>query len=529
MAVLSFTNVAWKQIHKELNESFGFKAGLRYPHFLGTIDSFVNRYIFLPFGHLIMKSVGRPEMVGEPFGPWRGRNFSERQFTNLHYTLAGKLQLVDKTKVRKDANILVQVKAAKERLNKEGFAIQTDADFFAMKVLEHYPIIATAVAQRFPVIMVDEAQDSSDIQMAILDLLVKHGVKDMLLIGDPDQAIFEWRDAKPDLLAEKAEQESWKEKSGCLTDNRRSSQLICDFTWKLTGRNDPPRAVNEDSGIRECTACPEIWGYDGSNFQSLIARFLNLCRTHIIESNPESVAVLARSRSLLKQIAGLAAASSTQEPWVNPITGELLHLKMLANAYKYSEAWKLARRILTVVHLGKEDISAADIRQVKQEHGLVVLRRLAHMLATALPTTSGTLEQWCLAANPKWKEFCRSCNPSALITILAPKQRQVHQDADVAEVLSPDETPQAQADYKLGTVHSVKGETLEAVLLFLKQKSGSSECYRTLLANGKTTRDNEELRIPYVAMTRPRRVLVLAVPKTDVAAWQTRLERPLGP
>jgi len=530
MAVLSFTNVAWKQIHKELTQSFGFERGLRYPHFLGTIDSFVNRYIFLPFGHLVMDSRDRPEMVGEPFGPWRGRNFYEGQFTNLRYTLDGELKLVDAKQVRSgDANALAQVKVAKRRLNSAGFATQTDADYFAMKVLEYYEVVATAVARRFPVIMVDEAQDSSAIQMAILDLLVKHGVKDMILIGDPDQAIFEWRDARPDLLAKKAEQGSWKEKSGRLTNNRRSSQRICEFTWKLTGRNYPPRAVNEDSGIRECTACPEIWGYEGTDFQSLVAKFLSLCRKHAIEPNPESVAVLARSRGLLKQIAGFAAATSEREPWANNITGELLHLKTLADAHKYPEAWKRARRILAVVHLGKADISGVDMRQVEQEHGLVVLRRLAYMLVSALPAASGKLEQWCQAANPKWERFCKSYNPTTSVTILASKQRQEHRDTDVAAALSPDETPQAQAEYRLGTVHSVKGETLEAVLLFLKQKPGSGEHYRTLLANGKTTRESEELRIPYVAMTRPRRVLVLAVPLNDMDAWCTRLGDPKDP
>ena len=530
LAVLSFTNVAWKQIHKELNESFGFEGGLRYPHFLGTIDSFVNRYIFLPFGHLIMKANNRPKMVGEPFGPWRGRNFYEGQFTNLRYTLDGELRVANVKRLKSgDATALSKAKAVKRRLNSAGFAIQTDADFFAMKIIEHYPVVATAVARRFPVMMVDEAQDTSDIQMAILDLLVKHGVQDMLLIGDPDQAIFEWRDAKPDLLVKKSEQLTWKDKSGCLTDNRRSSQRICDITWKLTGRVSSPRAVNEDCGIRECTACPELWGYAGNDFGNMVARFLSLCRTHGIEPNPESVAVLARSKNLLKQISGLEGASSAQEPWGNAVTGDLLHLKALADAPNFAEAWKRARRILATVHLGKPDVSATDIRQVEQEYGLVALRRLAHMLVSALPAACGTLEQWCLAANPKWEEFCGSCNLTATITPLTPKQRQAHRDADVSAALAPDEIPHARAEYKLGTVHSVKGETLEAVLLFLKQKAGSGQHYRTLLADDKTTRDSEELRIPYVAMTRPRRLLVLAVPKDDVDAWRARLGAPNGP
>lgn len=52
LAILSFTNVAIDEIseryEKETNEK------IVYPHFIGTIDSFINKYIFLPFGHLVM-------------------------------------------------------------------------------------------------------------------------------------------------------------------------------------------------------------------------------------------------------------------------------------------------------------------------------------------------------------------------------------------------------------------------------------------------------------------------------------------
>jgi len=526
MAILSFTNVAWRQIHKELTESFGIQEGLHYPHFLGTIDSFVNRYIFLPFGHFVMGCARRPELVGEPFGTWHAGGYHAQQFTNLRYDINGQLKVVDKRALKHgQAGITQQLEQTKRRLNRAGFATQIDADYFAMRVIQNYPVIAKALARRFTVVMVDEAQDSSDIQMQILDLLVEHGIEDMLLIGDPDQAIFEWRDAKPELLAKKSELDSWKEKAGCLTDNRRSSQHICDFTWKLTGRSGPPPcAVNENNAVRDCTACPEIWGYDEKvDCQSIVTRFLELCRKHGIEPNRNSVAVLARSRNLLKRIVGISAIQRGTEPWGDPITGELLHIKALAEGDRYPEAWKRARRILATIHLGKTNVSGAEIRQVEQERGLVELRKLTHELVTALPAVGGSLEQWCTAANPKWEGFCRSCKAPAPAIPLVPKQRKAHRDVDLTTVISPEELPLTQAEYRLGTVHSVKGETLEAVLLFLGKKTARGKQYRTLLIDGTTTLEEEEFRIPYVAMTRPRRILVLAVPHNDVDEWRKRL------
>ncbi|MEA3360033.1 MAG: 3'-5' exonuclease [Thermodesulfobacteriota bacterium] len=74
-------------------------------------------------------------------------------------------------------------------------------------------------------------------------------------------------------------------------------------------------------------------------------------------------------------------------------------------------------------------------------------------------------------------------------------------------------------------VHSVKGETFEAVLLFLKQK-GVRKHYKTLLNGNKRTTDSEELRIVYVGVTRPRKLLVMAVPiEEDKLYWENRLKK----
>jgi len=70
IAALSFTNAAWKEIELQLKKSFNLSNKIQYPHFLGTLDSFINQHIFLPFGHLIMECQKRPVLVGEPHGSW---------------------------------------------------------------------------------------------------------------------------------------------------------------------------------------------------------------------------------------------------------------------------------------------------------------------------------------------------------------------------------------------------------------------------------------------------------------------------
>ncbi len=83
-------------------------------------------------------------------------------------------------------------------------------------------------------------------------------------------------------------------------------------------------------------------------------------------------------------------------------------------------------------------------------------------------------------------------------------------------------TPQLTGiNHKLGTIHSVKGETFEAVLVILK-RGGIGKYYKTLITENVGIEDNEELRIVYVGVTRPKKLLVLAVPDNDKQSWETK-------
>ncbi|WP_394325398.1 UvrD-helicase domain-containing protein [Methanobrevibacter arboriphilus] len=101
-----------------------------------------------------------------------------------------------------------------------------------MKILKNYPNVAKAIALRFPNFIIDEAQDTSDIQIKIFDILIKHGLNEIILIGDPEQAIYEWNNANPELFNGKFEE--WEHNSIIFNKNFRSSEEICKVTSKLS-------------------------------------------------------------------------------------------------------------------------------------------------------------------------------------------------------------------------------------------------------------------------------------------------------
>ena len=63
----------------------------------------------------------------------------------------------------------------------------------------------------------------------------------------------------------------------------------------------------------------------------------------------------------------------------------------------------------------------------------------------------------------------------------------------------------------MSSVHGVKGETFDATLLLVDSLTGKT-ITPAFLSKGDL--DSELMRIAYVAMTRPRKILVVAVPKT---------------
>ena len=70
-----------------------------------------------------------------------------------------------------------------------------------------------------------------------------------------------------------------------------------------------------------------------------------------------------------------------------------------------------------------------------------------------------------------------------------------------------------ETNFTVSSVHGVKGETFEAILLIVDKTKGTNTLTPSLL--NTCNLDNELIRIAYVAMTRPRKLLVVSMPKTD--------------
>lgn len=521
VATLSFTNVAWQEIALKLSENFGVHAGITYPHYLGTIDSFVNKFIFLPHGHLIMDCRCRPTLVGPPHGHWHSGKYErdyDKYFGITSFDLNG--DLISTTadsqafhfswKCNKDGKPnghVVNVAESKWKYFKKGYATQADANYLASLVLRKFPGIAKALSYRFPAFIIDEAQDTSAIQMSIIDSLINAGVKEIGLVGDPDQAIFEWNRAEPRLLNEKFE--GWEAGSRVLNQNRRSSQTICNFTCKLSSLPTPSISIAND--LEGYKNQPEIWTYNENDLNRTVEGFLASCRDNSIEQTPTKVAVLARSSGIISVLCNRKVYSNQSSPWL-PQFGyvrDFVEGKYLFENGQFRKGFRSMTIGLCGLVYDSPSVTSHHIREFINKNGFLTTCKASHELLKNLPSTKLRLADWIQNAN----NFFVSRGKKLRLQIA-----QEYAECPISDLFQ--QPFQAQKHYRVGTIHSVKGETFEACLVFLRSK-GKGPYYTTLLSKGGSLSDSEELRIVYVAITRPRKLLVIAVPdEANRSAWK---------
>ena len=529
IAVLSFTNVAWKEIEKFLFTEFRIeeKASNIYPHFLGSIDSFINRYLFLPFGHIVMNCEDRPKFIGPPYNDWDpvedrenahyyyGKaecNQNNCKINYISYNVNQKLQDFSTRPHFPNCGCgHIYCKRVKEQLYRNGYATQLDANYFAMRILEKYNAISKALVYRFPVLMLDEAQDTSEVQMKIIDLLIEEGLKEVMFIGDSDQAIYEWRTAKPQLFVEKSEHFH----TISLNESLRSSQKICDFIQKLSSLDYKIRAINDE--VKDFDFVPEIWGYNEDCYEEIVEKFISLCPERKIELNNENIAILVRSEDLLKKISGVKS-DVQQSPWKNIFTKEIAQSKYLFTNGNYYKGFNCLEKTVFKKIKNYYTASENDKKAFIDRYGFKKWRKDIGNIMHNIPETNCKLGEWIEKANTSLKDI-EILDPLE-IKIKGGIYKKIYNNLSFDELFKTESKQVKKEEYILGTIHSVKGETFEAVLLILKERTTNNRKYINLF--NENISNCEELRNVYVAITRPKKILVITVPEKDRVKWENK-------
>ena len=119
----------------------------------------------------------------------------------IEYIAEGKEVIDSSERLLKDSKLLLdQVFLKYLEKQQRNFALDfNDLINFTVYIFGKYKDVLEKWQQRLYYIQVDETQDSSPKQFYLVDILSQMH-KNLFVVGDPDQTIYEWRGARPELL-----------------------------------------------------------------------------------------------------------------------------------------------------------------------------------------------------------------------------------------------------------------------------------------------------------------------------------------
>ena len=515
IAVLSFTNVASEEIDRQAVEMFPEGFSIDTPHFVGTLDSFIDNYIFLQFGYLLLESPQRPVITStdivHSFSYWRAECFRNclPQISDFRWNSNGSLtksgSSITCAGIGRYDPPCIQFK---KWMLKKGLFFQDEIAGLSCILLEKYPEVAKSIASRFPVIILDEAQDTSKEQMRIIDLLCAAGLESVYIIGDPDQSIYEWRNANPESLLEKMRDSEWTQLS--LSKNFRSSQLICNATYVFSDIYKDKTANDAAGSYAAYYKKPTLFLYGkDTTEESIIQKFIEECVACNITLSPNTIAIVKRGR--------IHADDCVENLWKTPETELLARASfewMSGNrrkAYTYCE-----RALFQMIVKDSKDIDISIEHEISNIMPYDQWKQLVIKILINLPSANNQCAQWVVSCRTIMNEILTAnhivlLNGVSINNAINIKSRDSHNLEFKKVPIKSYFEAKTQAEYTHSSVHGVKGETFDALLLYIHGTRGNT-LTPSFLANGST--DTELMRIAYVAMTRPRKLLVIAMPKS---------------
>lgn len=128
--------------------------------------------------------------------------------------------------------VFKQYEDIKDKMNKLDF---DDLLLKTIIVLEEYPSVRAKWQKKYSNILIDEFQDTNDVQFKLVKLLMT-GDTNLYVVGDPDQTVYTWRGANQDIIL-KYELTFPGAETIILNENYRSTQNILNCANKLIAYN----------------------------------------------------------------------------------------------------------------------------------------------------------------------------------------------------------------------------------------------------------------------------------------------------
>jgi DNA helicase-2/ATP-dependent DNA helicase PcrA len=522
IAAISFTRVGGEEIRAALGHD------LNHPHFVGTIDSFLYRFVVRPFLHKVRPTWKTPRILPEGNAPtkWErlgrvtigneensrplsvfgcyfwGWDDSKRLPILAHrpppppYRPLEALQGQDLERVWSQKRHVWQT---------YGLLSHSDSSFLAAMLVSNSSIIRAQVARRFPLIVVDELQDTGFFMGKVLKDLLTEASTRGVVVGDPDQAIYEFNGATPSLF------QGFKDVPDAkvlpLSQSRRCAAAVVEVAKHLKQSDGELEANSARQGrayLVEYTAF--------ENDIAAVAKRVGIQRPFIAK-------VVVRSNTEVDELTGRKVKDA-------PKLGcpALQHLHRAVNLFcqgRNEDALGSAITALGLHLFEEEHVSEETLRG--RGIDLDDWRRLGIdlLLRGSKCDRDGTAHDWQGRLGGALSEVIRNSaiafSDELKAKVSKPQKRGDH--GQTASDFLAAET--VEFPLPIHTVHGVKGETHDVTILACKDQRQSDRCPSEAWWSD-APEDLEERRIAYVAVTRTKGDLILCVSQKTLQGLRSK-------
>ena len=566
LCVVSHTNAARHEIETKLGKTAFGHSLLSYPHFVGTIHSFVNEFLALPW----LRYCGYPvKMIDTELCLERRWNALPRKtriaLESVHQDRSilsvkspdlslGDVHWRKGVSLGRNTETYKNMQAACQRSTASGCFCYEEMFVWARDLLDHVPWLTCAIRARFPLLFVDEAQDNSEEQSAILYRIFMEGRDPVIRqrFGDGNQAIF-------DSIVE-SEASTDRFPSGSIMDLPNSHR----FGQKIADLADPLGIVPyglKGQGPKEPLASGDLEGrhtvflFSNENMGNVLDTYADLlmetfCEKELRDGVFTAVGQVHRDKGdehKPRHVGHywpdydpqLANRDPKPETFVQYISAGQGMSRMASETYLVVE--KTAEGILHLLRMAEGGSAFRRGRynhryvlQLLEEHSEAMSCYQNLVEAFSLKRESLTRETW----DQHWSSVARKVAETILGSSLS--------SIEASAFLSWPDTPAASANLasvterrnrdnvyrcsregkelaiEVGSIHSVKGKTHTATLVletFWQDKKGrhNIELLLPWLDGTRSGKDSAgvqqqtRLKLLYVAMTRPMHLLCLAM------------------
>lgn len=287
--VLSHTNAAVDEIKERIQQHC--PKLFRYPNFIGTIQSFVNEFLAIPYYNFKLKK--KPlridnEIYAEQIEfalsyntkialSKRGINYidilSNSFISNKeifqHFWSNDEVTI---PKIGSHTDTYKNLATIKINLLKTGILSFGDCYALAQKYLNNYPIIHKIINKRFQYVFIDEMQDMDTHQYELIEkIFTENNDTNTIIqrIGDKNQSIYN------SIKAESI----WQDRDNVLhlSNSQRLSSPIANIVKNFALY---PEHCTDIQGMNECQLKPHILLFSNSSIQNVIPHFSQLVQQY---------------------------------------------------------------------------------------------------------------------------------------------------------------------------------------------------------------------------------------------------------